>query len=109
MAWRLLYHDICALSGCRIDISNAQQLQARSSSVLAGISSFIVLCIWQAISPISEHGWANWFLIHSVIVPGITAVVSAVWFSIDGTIDDVYSRIKERWISLLRRIFSINI
>jgi len=72
-------------------------------SFVYGFGSFIVLCTWQAISPLSEHGWANWFLINCVFVPGIVAIVSTVWFSIGGTMDlrRLFQRLAEKNDNLL--------
>jgi len=72
-------------------------------SFVYGFGSFIVLCIWQVISPLSEHGWANWFLIHCVFVPGVIAIVSTVWFSIGGTMDlrRLFKRLAEKEDNLL--------
>ena len=41
--------------------------------------------IWLNTGP--DTWWAEWFWIYNIIVPGIIAVVSTVWFTIGGTWD----------------------
>jgi len=52
-----------------------------------GFGSFIVLCIWNSISPWPNAWWVNWFFIANIIIPGVIAVVSTVWFTIGGVVD----------------------
>ena len=56
-------------------------------SMLWGFGSFLVLVIWNAISPWSDAWWAEWFWGYYLVVPGIIAAVSTVWFTIGGTWD----------------------
>jgi len=56
-------------------------------SMLWGFGSFLVLVIWNAISPWSDAWWAEWFWVYYLVVPGIIAAVSTVWFTIGGTWD----------------------
>jgi SSS family solute:Na+ symporter len=72
-------------------------------SMLWGFGSFVVLTIWNAITPWPDTWWAEWFKIYNLVVPGIIAVVSTVWFSIGGTIDlkRLFKRLEEKEDNLL--------
>ena len=52
-----------------------------------GFGSFIMIIIWNLISPWPVHWWANWFLIYNIIYVGIIGIISTVWFTIGGTWD----------------------
>ena len=56
-------------------------------SMLWAFGSFVVITVWNAITPWPDTWWAEWFRIYNLVVPGIIALVSTVWFSIGGTID----------------------
>ncbi len=56
-------------------------------SMIWMFGSFVVICIWNAVSPWSNQWWANWFHIYSIIVPCIVGVITTVWFTIGGTLD----------------------
>lgn len=49
--------------------------------------SFIVVVIWNAISPWPLDWWKNYFLIFSLIVPAIIGVITTVWFLWGGIVD----------------------
>jgi len=68
-----------------------------------GFGSFIVLCIWNAVSPWPKQWWINWFLVYSIIVPGLVAVVSTIWFTIGGSLDlrKLFQRLAEKEDNLL--------
>jgi len=68
-----------------------------------GFGSFVVLTVWNTLSPWPDQWWVNWFLIYSVIVPGIVAVVSTVWFTIGGSVDlrRLFRRLAEKEDDLL--------
>ena len=51
------------------------------------IFTFIMVVIWNTISPWKPYWWDRYFLITSLIVPGIVAAISSVWFLIGGVID----------------------
>ena len=72
-------------------------------SMLWGFGSFVVLTIWNAITPWPDTWWAEWFKIYNLVVPGIIAVVSTVWFSIGGTIDlkRLFQRLEEKEENML--------
>ena len=65
--------------------------------------TFVVILIWNWISPWSDTGWANWFFINNIIVAGIIAVVSTIWFSIGTTIDlkRLFQRLKDKEVDVL--------
>ena len=48
---------------------------------------FILIVIWNLLQPWSMGWWGNYFLIVFLVVPGIIAAITAVWFGICGTID----------------------
>ncbi|MFA5866146.1 MAG: hypothetical protein WC975_15850, partial [Phycisphaerae bacterium] len=49
--------------------------------------SFVVIAVWNFISPWSNDGWARWFFLNNFILAGVIGLVSTIWFSIGGTID----------------------
>ena len=49
--------------------------------------TFAVVLFWHWISPLNTEWWGNYFLVVSLIVPGIIAAISTVWFSIGGIKD----------------------
>ena len=65
--------------------------------------TFVVILIWNWISPWSDTGWANWFFINNIIVAGIIGVVSTIWFAIGTTIDlkRLFQRLKEKEVDVL--------
>lgn len=67
-------------------------------SMLWGFGTFIVLVIWNAIAPWPDTWWADWFMIYNLVVPGIIAAVSTVWFSIGGALDlrSLFQRLREK-------------
>jgi len=79
-----------ALSG--IDEQFTRGDKAISYSVMIyslgwGFGSFLVIVIWNIISPWPASWWANWFFIANIVVTSLVGAVSTVWFSIGGTID----------------------
>ena len=57
------------------------------SFVYAFLIMFVLVALWNLISPWPIEWWGTYFLIASVIVPGVTAAVTAVWFTIGGIVD----------------------
>ncbi len=49
--------------------------------------TFIFVIIWNQISPWPIQWWGHYFLVVSLVVPGIVALFSFFWFTIGGTID----------------------
>ena len=45
----------------------------------------------------------NWFFIANILVPGLVAIVSTVWFTIGGTLDlrRLFQRLKEKEENIL--------
>ena len=62
---------------------------------------FLGVLIWCTVSPWPNEWWGNYFLITSLIVPGILAFISTFWFGIGGFIDIVrmFKDLKERVIN----------
>ncbi len=48
---------------------------------------FLLVVIYNLVSPWPLEWWGTYFFIISLLVPGIVAAISTVWFSIGGTID----------------------
>ncbi len=48
---------------------------------------FVLVAIWNVISPWSNHAWSIWFYINNFILAGVVGAVSTVWFTIGGTLD----------------------
>ena len=59
---------------------------------------FVGIVIWNSIYQWPNHWWAIKFHITMLLVPGIVAVVSTIWFSIGGTVDlcRLFRRLKEK-------------
>lgn len=49
--------------------------------------AFVVVVIWNAVSPWPLLWWGHYFLVVSLVVPGIVAAISTVWFTVGGLID----------------------
>ncbi|MBP5531697.1 MAG: sodium:panthothenate symporter, partial [Lentisphaeria bacterium] len=60
--------------------------------------AFVGVLIWNLVSSWAPHAWGNYFLWVWLIIPGIAAVFSAVWFSIGGVID-----LRRMFIDLAKR------
>jgi len=48
---------------------------------------FIVVAIWNAVSPWPDAWWSHYFYVTHLLVPAAIGVVSTVWFLIGGVID----------------------
>jgi hypothetical protein len=51
------------------------------------IISFVVVIIWNAISPWPIEWWGRYFFVVYLVVPGAMAFISTFWFGIGGVID----------------------
>ena len=49
--------------------------------------TFVVVVIWNLISPWPVEYWGWYFLIVFLCVPGVMAAITAVWFGIGGAVD----------------------
>lgn len=56
-------------------------------SFLWMFGSFLVIVIWNKISPWPKAWWGIWYFISTVVVTGTIAAISTVWFTIGGTRD----------------------
>jgi solute:Na+ symporter, SSS family len=65
--------------------------------------SFVTIAIWNKISPWSNASWSNWFFINNVVIAGVVAVVSTIWFTIGSTWDlrNLFRRLKEKDTNVL--------
>jgi len=65
--------------------------------------TFILVIIWNAVTPWTINLWSWYFLITILIVPGIMAAITAVWFGICGPIDlwKMFRALETRTINVL--------
>ena len=57
------------------------------SMIYRFFGAFILVLVWNVFSPWPMAWWGNYFLITTLVVPGVVAAITAVWFSVCGTID----------------------
>ena len=48
---------------------------------------FILVVIWNLISPWKMAWWGHYFCLFSMVIPGIAAAITTVWYGIGGTVD----------------------
>ena len=62
------------------------------------VIAFVGVIIWNAFTPWPIQWWGKYFLIVYLVVPGVMAAISAIWFSIGGIIDlkHMFRALKER-------------
>lgn len=65
--------------------------------------SFIVVVIWNAISPWPLAWWKHYFLIFSLIIPAIIGIITTVWFCWGGFVDA-----RQLFIDLKKRKDDVN-
>lgn len=51
------------------------------------VFSFVIITVWNLISPWSPNGWSRWFFFNNFLLAGAIGIVSTVWFTIGGLID----------------------
>lgn len=49
--------------------------------------SFVVICIWNFISPWPKNWWTYWFYVSAICIPSVIAFISIIWFTIGGAWD----------------------
>ena len=64
--------------------------------------TFLLVVIWNAITPWTIELWSWYFLITILIVPGAMAAVTAIWFGIGGIID-----LRQMFIDLEKRTINV--
>ena len=57
------------------------------SFVYGFVAIFLVVWIWNGISPWPDRWWANYFFWTHIMVSGLIGIISTVWFMIGGSID----------------------
>ena len=64
---------------------------------------FICVVIWNAVSPWPKAWWSVYFMLESLIIPGIIAAISSVWFTIGGVHDllRLFRDLRNRQIDVL--------
>ncbi|MGE4564418.1 MAG: sodium:solute symporter [Victivallaceae bacterium] len=48
---------------------------------------FLAVAVWNFFAPWKLEWWSHYFLLVALVIPGLMAAVTAVWFSIGGVID----------------------
>ncbi len=48
---------------------------------------FVAVVVWNFFAPWKLEWWSHYFLVVALVIPGLMAAVTAVWFSIGGVID----------------------
>lgn len=68
------------------------------SFIYAFCGMFLFVVLWNAFSPWPISWWTNFFLVKFLIVPGIAALITSVWFTIGGVRDllDMFRALKNR-------------
>ena len=56
-------------------------------------AKFLMVVVWNGISPWSKEWWSVYFLITVLIIPCIIGVISTVWF-VSGGIHDMFALFK---------------
>lgn len=86
--WKNVYNK---LIGITPDYTLGDKVIAWASLLYTFVYGFLIMfCatfIFNMISPRSLEWWSGYFLITSLIVPGIVAAISTVWFFIGGIVD----------------------
>jgi hypothetical protein len=60
--------------------------------------SFLLVTIWNLISPWPDEYWVRWFFISKLVVGSTIGIISTFWFAIGGTLDlrRMFKRLAER-------------
>ncbi len=68
------------------------------SFVYSFVVIFLVVIVWNAISPWPAEWWRYYFLVTSIIVTGIVALATSIWFAIGGIRDliSLFAELKNR-------------
>ena len=86
--WRTVYNKLIGIDG---NYTTGDKILAWSVFIWSFGWSFCCVFLgivtWNAISPWPVEWWAHKFLITTVIIPGVIAIISTVWFSIGGVRD----------------------
>jgi hypothetical protein len=103
LTWRNVFTK---LMGINAEYTRGDRILAWSVFIYSfgwGFGSFLVIVVWNTFSSWPDNWWAHWFMIQNLIVPGIVAVVSTVWFTIGGTIDlrRLFQRLEAKEIDIL--------
>ena len=87
-AWRGILQKLIGISDeyTRGDKAIAWGLFLYSFAYKFGLA-FLAVVIWNALSPWPIEWWGNYFLVVTLVVPGIVAAITTVWFGIGGVKD----------------------
>ena len=73
------------------------------SIVYGFIVMFVAVLIWNAFSPWPLNWWSNYFFVSLLLVPGILAAITAVWYGVGGFINliQLFRDLKQRVVNPL--------
>lgn len=68
------------------------------SFIFRFLCAFLIVIIWNAVSPWPLGWWSKYMFIVCIAIPGVTAIFATVWFGIGGIIDlrRLFRDLKER-------------
>ena len=68
------------------------------SFIYSFVLVFVVTLIWNLFTPWPIHWWSKYFLITQLVIPGITAAITAIWYGIGGIRDlrDLFRALEKR-------------
>ncbi|MEW6752230.1 MAG: sodium:panthothenate symporter [Candidatus Latescibacterota bacterium] len=87
LSWRTWHHKVLGITSEYTRGDRALAWSVFLYSMLWSFGTFVVLAVWNAVAPWPDAWWANWFWVYNLLVPGVIAAVSTVWFTIGGTWD----------------------
>lgn len=79
-----------AMSGIDSNFTKGDKILSWSVMIYSlgyGFGSFLLIVIWNVISPWPAEWWSIKFFITGIVIAGAVGLVSTFWFSIGGTID----------------------
>lgn len=86
--WRAVFQ---AMSGIDKQFTRGDKILSYSVMIYSlgwgFLVSFVLILVWNYISPWSHEYWVNWFFISQIVVVCVIGLVSTIWFTIGGTVD----------------------
>ena len=90
---KVIEHKITSVKDALMKLVGVNQEYSKGDKVLAwsvfiwmmgwGFATWLVVVIWNCVTPWSYQYWVNWQVLNLVVI-GIVAIVSTVWFTIGG-------------------------
>ena len=82
------------LIGITPEYSRGDRILARSvftySFIYKFFFAFVLVAVWNIISPWPLEWWGHYFLITQLVIPGIAATITCVWFTAGSSRDLFY-------------------